>query len=815
MELIERINLSTAYWLLSMDKPTIVSTLKRRQTKGENLDVKYNRLKNYLNDVIKSNGIINRVYSYSIDTVASFGGRLLNGSGLQGMMREIRGCLVSGLTTDIDMKNAHPVILRYICSLHNIRCPNLNDYIVNRDTILGEFPDKDKAKSIFLSSINDSIPRVQKNKTLKLFDLEMKNIQTALMSIPEYDVLLKSVPLEKSDNIPGSFVNRLLCSYENRILQKILEVLKTKDIEVCTLMFDGCLIYGNHYNNIELLREIENEINTQFDGMNMELTYKQHSTELVMPSDFVIPSIKEKKANLKGKSLEQVEQETRLQQREEDEDDELLPNGNTIPFKKWMYDGVKTDADAAAKLFSLNPNFITCHSILYAFDYNTNMWTTDQNVIYRIYNDFAKYLMILVPKKDEWVISHNSYGTSSRDIDKLHKFMKTVHINDSWLDEVSDSSLGKILFTNGYYDFNTLEFNTSVSPNIVFFGRIPHTFKLDGYDSGIIESIKQRLFYNSLGNKEVGDYLILNIARALSGECLKRFMICVGEPNCGKGMLTKAIEYSFGNYFGTFNCEDLALRDFCGDEAQRLRWALLHRNKRIIISNEVSKNDDPKKKQIMLDGNLIKKLASGGDPISGRVHCGNETKFRPHFMMFIMVNDVPKISPMDAALIDREKVIEYQKQYVDNPTTEFELLKDEHFKNEIEDIDFQQHFIGMLLQAYQQWCDNGKIKYEPLAVVESKNEWADLESVDVINLFMKDYEFTNNPNDFVDTTHIKKWADSQNLNMSFQRISKNIMKYCKVKKLQTISDVKNIRGKSTRVWRYLKMVNEIDEIIEY
>jgi hypothetical protein len=55
-------------------------------------------------------------------------------------------------TTDIDMKNAHPTILRYLCSIHKINCPNLEYYIYHRDDIVREIPD---GKSEFLKSLNN------------------------------------------------------------------------------------------------------------------------------------------------------------------------------------------------------------------------------------------------------------------------------------------------------------------------------------------------------------------------------------------------------------------------------------------------------------------------------------------------------------------------------------------------------------------------------------------------------------------------------------------------------------------------------------
>ena len=46
-------------------------------------------------------------------------------------------------------------------------------------------------------------------------------------------------------------------------------------------MFDGLMIYGNHYENEELLVEIENTFNNTFNGMNIKMSYKEHSTNIL------------------------------------------------------------------------------------------------------------------------------------------------------------------------------------------------------------------------------------------------------------------------------------------------------------------------------------------------------------------------------------------------------------------------------------------------------------------------------------------------------------------------------------------------------
>ena len=117
---------------------------------------------------------------------------------------------------------------------------------------------------------------------------------------------------------------------------------------------------------------------------------------------------------------------------------------------------------------------------------------------------------------------------------------------------------------------------------------------------------------------------------------MKKILFGLGMSNSGKGILTKACQLSMGQYCGVFTGENLAFNNVNNDEAQKLRWAMLLRNKRLIISNELSTRKN-------LDGNLIKRLASGGDTIQGRLHGQVETDFKPQYLAILLANDMPEI----------------------------------------------------------------------------------------------------------------------------------------------------------------------------
>ena len=55
------------------------------------------------------------------------------------------------------MKNYHPVLLRYVCKLHDICCPELEYYINHRDDCLSEFSTRETGKNAYLVATNNDV----------------------------------------------------------------------------------------------------------------------------------------------------------------------------------------------------------------------------------------------------------------------------------------------------------------------------------------------------------------------------------------------------------------------------------------------------------------------------------------------------------------------------------------------------------------------------------------------------------------------------------------------------------------------------------
>tara|TARA_R100000541_G_scaffold3640_1_gene10911 strand:- start:1109 stop:3265 length:2157 start_codon:yes stop_codon:yes gene_type:complete len=246
-----------------------------------------NTIKNYVVDMLKDNCSQDVVYDYPKDRTD---GRKYSKFAIQGITREIRGLLCEGITTDIDQVNSHPVILKYLCDYHNINCRELTSYVSNRESVLKEMMMEDNidrftAKTLILQMTNSSypLPKKYKGAFITQYAAELKRIQKSMSEVRDYAYIKNFIKSEV--NFLGVFMSHLLQINEDKILTSMYDFLIHKDYKVHSLMFDGLMVYGNHYNNTELIADLEKQI-VEDTGIDMKLAYKYHDDTLCIPADY-------------------------------------------------------------------------------------------------------------------------------------------------------------------------------------------------------------------------------------------------------------------------------------------------------------------------------------------------------------------------------------------------------------------------------------------------------------------------------------------------------------------------------------------------
>ena len=722
------------------------------------------------------------------------------------MHRPTRHAFCKGKYVDIDMENAHPALLSRICKQHHMPCINLDTYVADKSGLRKSIAEhhgvsKDIAKQLplmmmfggeFREWVSMHCVELNHDNPLPL----IKNIESELSCIREK--IFETNPHILKDILkvnPDKFgkPNKTATARENARMiadqKKSVMGLWCQTIE--RFIQESCILWLVENTNIKL----ETVVPCQ-DGFMIPVANWY---------DNIIADIERNCTEVLGFDIKWARKEF-------DEADVSIPDGDLSVYdaKECLYGG--DDKMAAAIVIKNYPHWVYCEEVLYVFDNQTGIWSCDPAVIRRIIFSLSEHLVIYRDTDSGAVATKLNYGTNVRLANNIPDALKTIYsISDNdWLRNSERLSAGCLLFNNGWLDMRVGEFHTKAEfdPKIVFFAKISRDYEVSSEaDEKYKRDIIQRLFYSSF-EKEMGDYCILTLARALAGDIMKRALFGLGPSNTGKGVLTNALTYSCGGYVDSFNAEAMVHKaNSSNDEAQRLRWAFILRSKRIIISNEVRNGT-------VLDGSIFKRL-TGGDPCSGRTHGGEETSFLPSFTMLMLSNDVPKFDETNEAIDNRIRCIKYEKTFVNKPASEcdpLELPADANIKVEINTESFKRCFLQILIDRYVTFAtdENGKEPSEPDCVRNAKSAWFDVVPVGgITSTFISAFKVTRIDTDYVRSCDVEAWLNHASPGTSMKMLSVEVERYYRAKGMPTIqSKAKKIRGRVTQCWLGVRMYRE-------
>ena len=288
------------------------------------------------------------------------------GAGLQFFSRAIRHTLAGDIYKDIDMKNAHPVLLSQICDKNEIPCPALKRYVAERDTLLKTLGDPGEGKQKVLKVMYGDFTPSGPDWLVGLSD-EFKRIKEAIaLKFPQH---LQQQRGRKCKNVLGSCLSIVVNEIENKCLLKALELVPHDGNVV--LCFDGFMVLKDVPVNLEALGAFV------FEGTG----YKVSFTEKPMNEGILLDNV---------------------------------PDEPTEDF---------TDGQACEYLLRKNPDFVKRNDKLIMFyDENTNLWTDNDDVFYRLlrktFGDETKYANASTLKSVRMVLG------SSLPIDEKEFFLK-------------------------------------------------------------------------------------------------------------------------------------------------------------------------------------------------------------------------------------------------------------------------------------------------------------------------------------------------------------------------------------------------------
>jgi hypothetical protein len=691
MEFIERIPLTKLHYLLTLSFKEYKQYDKSSSKNDDERKKNYEKMRNFCNNFIKANGEIKRLYKFTgghnWGENSDGNGRLFaDGNGIQGLPKKIRGFLLDGITTDIDQSNSHPTILRYACRKHNLPHTELNFYIENRDEVLNQFPDRDTAKTLFLRATNDEkLNKKEKNPVFKAYDKEVKEIQKSLTKLTCYEAIVADVPSYKLYNWYGSAINRILCFYENQILQVMLSELNRIGAEICAPMFDGCMVYGIY--NTDVLTRLENAINTAFPQLDMKLSIKEHCKDIVMPDDFVIPQKIDKTKN----------------------DVKIANNDN----------------DASKILFEeLKENFKSYKGRL--FYLHDNIWIYDENFIdnyilnyilnSEIYYDFDE-------KKEKLSPYCQNVSKAKQVKEALYCEIRINNDDDKLYDKFHSTTKGRLFFNDGMLDFINKQFLTweqikEQKLDIYTTMKINRNYcdYFNNPNQQVIQEIKEKIFDVAYGNKV--ETALQFLSRAIAGHHEdKRWATYLGNRNCGKGVEYDLLYYAFENYVSTFELGNiLYCRKTAGTEnidcSKKLYWLMDLEFVRLAVSQEIPDSSSG----LVGNSKMLKKITGGGDTIVARRNYDRkDTHFKIDTNFYIKGNNTFVCDNIDCdeTKLEFNSVVQFKtqeeidfmiKEGRDEKEMERYKVADKNIKEYCKTIEWCNAMVYLLYQTYKDSC---------------------------------------------------------------------------------------------------------------
>ena len=634
------------------------------------------------------------------------------GPSISKLPRDMRNFLARNYYTDVDQVNAQPTIFIQLCEKENLLSPCWNEYIQDREKILSKLIeekklDRTQAKEKVLSLLYGGSDNGLSDffKTMKK---EAFNAGEVLLNRNKD----KLKHLLKAENKEGKALSIILQTIERKILLSMNTYLGKRGWDLAVFIHDGGLVRNR--DDAKLTEHILTDVSADIEK---ELKYKIKLEIKPIVTTFQVPDVKKRF---------------------------YLPNDLIIDD---MY---------AARVFAelMGSRMVLDNGIIYMFDDLFGIWTMSELILDRYMSNCGDKL-IFYQRGPIGDLTFN-YSGSVKWRQNLKKILPSIlPAQDGYFLKRNTSAVGKLLFLDGIYDFNTNKFTAGFDENIVFFNSVPRKFPKRDEDN--IKFLHDLFFRQPFRNAKVGDTFLHFLARGIAGDFrMKKILINIGRTNCGKGLLSEFLGRVFGNCVGSFNGDSLLTRSGDTEATKSISWIKQIYNKRIAFCNEITIDiKNPKS----INGNQLKMIASGGDEITLRQNFKDEEVIVNQCLPIAFCNDFPAITPMDDAIAERIVTIPYSYSFVEKETEVFHKKADATLKDKLQDEKYLDAFIYVIIDSLKSW-DKKPISI-PRECMEMKETVIPIKNPRTV--LEQEYEITNNPKDMINTRELIEYLRTEKI----------------------------------------------------
>jgi hypothetical protein len=540
------------------------------------------------------------------------------GNSMQNCKSKLRATLCRDLYKDLDIENCGPTILEQECQKHEIDCPLLSNYVQDREDMLSDFKllDRSQAKNVMIRVMNggsireDERAQVSDVQWLPKFIEQLRKIRKrlALEYGQEYPETTKRFPAD-TPNRDSKVVSAVLLSRENKALEQYHHFFKTNGIienDECVLIFDGIMVRDTKSTRENLttnfLFQASEHVQKQ-TGLLLKIRIKEFGEGYHLPEDY-----------------------------------------ESVPDNFFVIDAGDDQKAAEILIKAAGARLVKCG---HRFFYN------HKNCLYREGEKEAKDGIMCLAKEVS-IVTDMGFGRTahySKDTARMNKAIQQVLSNqaihdDRFVKDTFESNRGYLNYTNGVYSFKEgrlLTFTEAKERNIRFTIDTGRAYTADVSQTDRDDLIC-RIFDGMLPDAEQQKMFFSCLARSMAAEIEdKRWHVCQGQRNASKGVVCKQLESAFGGFVRVTNAENLLVKDGSSQDAAKAQsWLQGLEDARIIYTSEM------KNGQRKMDGDMIKKISSGGDMIEVRQCFTNENLIRLAGMIFVFLNDTPEMNTADA-----------------------------------------------------------------------------------------------------------------------------------------------------------------------
>ncbi len=655
----ETINLKQVEKFMTLTLDTYITKFKDASSNytEDETRIYFYTIRKYFNQLLKNNtATVKKTYKYGKN---QNNGRLyVNGFGIQSLEKSIKKFVLDGVNVqDYDIINCHPTILLYLCNQLDIKTKYLNEYIINRDEMLEKYNFKKLDINILLNC--------DKYFTNNIFLNNLFNEVNPLKQIivKNYEHLINSVDTDSKNKI-SSKLNRILCYFENNILQSVIEHYKE---HIHTIFYDGFTCDKDI--DINILNELTEEYGVKW-------AIKSLKNDITIDTNITL-------SNFDTKDL------------------------TTYNISKRFYD-----------LF--NNKFIYYNNNWYC--YNGNYWEyEEQNItMIRYYSTkFADYFFKLIQNnnlKFSNNIKENEREKIQKENNEIHKIIKWIRTEKKIQNYIKHSIIHFtksndfkfndfshiIQHRNCVYNLKTHRIEPS---NPLYYTSQTTNLTIEGENDKLcveLLDIIDNIFYDNPSNRDI--YLTV-LSTGLYGKILEKFTLANGAGRNGKGLLNELMEYMLNTDRITGYCHRGKPVMFQNESKNGPDQELANLSyKRLVLVNEPECNKK-------YNCSKIKEI-TGNSSINGRgLYCKND-RVELRLTLICETNHRIAFDSVDNGIQERLIEIPFKSTFSEVKENDLENLifkQNKYYKSDEFKKIYAESLFWILTKYYKSYCDNNNV----------------------------------------------------------------------------------------------------------